>query len=204
MTVLRFRPRASSRNVQWVAGHEPLQACRRPDGRLVGRARSLAALRQGLRRRRRAARLSRHPHRCRTRYRDRAADNSSRMPRSTCCMAARARTALCRACSRCSAFPIRIPACWRRRSPCRRISPRSCCRRRGVPVPEGMVVLALRGGEGAPAGAALCDQADRGRLERRRLHRHRRARASAAGAVTATTGRSATACCASATSRARS
>ena len=45
------------------------------------------------------------------------------------------------------------------------------------------VVVALRGRQGAPAAAALCDQADRGRLERRRVHRHRAARPSAAGAV---------------------
>ena len=46
----------------------------------------------------------------------------------------------------------------------------------------GIVVVALRGGQGAPAAAALRDQADRRGLERRRLHRHRGARPSAAGA----------------------
>ena len=41
--------------------------------------------------------------------------------------------------------------------------------------------VARRGRAGPPAAAALRDQADRGGLERRRLHRHRAARPSAAG-----------------------
>ena len=53
----------------------------------------------------------------------------------------------------------------------------------GVPVAEDRVVSRLRGGQEPPHGAALCDQADRGRLERRRFHRHRGASASAARAL---------------------
>ena len=52
----------------------------------------------------------------------------------------------------------------------------------GVPVPEGKVVSRAEAAAGHPDAAALCDQADRRRLERRRLHRDRRARPPAAGA----------------------
>src|SRR5262249_40123733 len=54
-------------------------------------------------------------------------------------------------------------------------------RRRGA-CSRGIGGVAFRSGQGSPAGAALCDQADRRGLERRRFHRTRGSRASAAGA----------------------
>ena len=52
----------------------------------------------------------------------------------------------------------------------------------GVPVPRRHDRRRARGGEGAHHAAALCHQADRRRLQRRRLHRAGGPRASAAGA----------------------
>ncbi len=71
----------------------------------------------------------------------------------------------------------------------------------GVPVPEGKVVTPRRGGEGPRAGAALCAQAGRGGLQRRRLHRAQGPRASPPGAQRSRAGRSGTICWPSATSR---
>ena len=56
MTASRFPAGVSSRqDERWAARHDHIETRRGPDGRLVGRARGLAALRQGLRRRGRAA-----------------------------------------------------------------------------------------------------------------------------------------------------
>ena len=62
-------------------------------------------------------------------------------------------------------------------------------RRSGRRGPRG---VALRSGQGASDAAALCDQADRRRLERRRLHRHRASTRIRRRNCFATTGRSAT------------
>ena len=53
----------------------------------------------------------------------------------------------------------------------------------GVPVAEDRVVSRFEAAKAPCHGAALCDQADRRRLQRRRFHRHRGRTASAAGTV---------------------
>ena len=111
---------------------------RRADGRLVGRARGLAALGQGLRRCARDGRAI--GSRASTSARD-IADGAraaqARCRASTPCMAGPARTARSRASWRSCASPTPIRACSPRRSPCTRTAPRSCCAAAGVPVPEG-------------------------------------------------------------------
>ena len=74
----------------------------------------------------------------------------------------------------------------------------------GVAVPDGIVVSRQEAREVPRAAAALCDQADRRRLQRRGVHRHRGPFPSAPGAHAATTGPMGSACCASAISPARS
>ena len=92
---------------------------------------------------------------------------------STRCTAATARTAASRACSRSWPCPTPIPACWPRRSPWTSrwrgtSSPRSACAS-----PEGKVDRAPLAGGGRSHAAALCREADRPGLQRRRAHRAR-------------------------------
>ena len=105
-----------------------MQSTSPSDGRLVGRARGLAALRQGLRRCAPNAAAIASAGSTSTATSPRACARSSPTSRSTCCTAAPARTARCRACWKSSASPTAIPACWPPRWPCRRTSPRPCSR----------------------------------------------------------------------------
>ena len=118
-------------------GHE--QARRSSDGGVVGGARGIAALRQGLRRGADPARLPGDAHRRRPRHRHRARHRSSPTSRSTCCTGGRARTAPCRASSRSSPSRTPIPASWPRRVAMQKDVAKVLLRAADVPVPEGIV-----------------------------------------------------------------
>ena len=71
---------------------------------------------------------------------------------------------------RSSAFPTATPACFASALAMQKDMAKAVFRAAGVPVPEGIVASRLRGSQGTPPAAALCDQADRRGVERRRLH----------------------------------
>ena len=149
------------------------------------------ALGQGVRRCARPARIPRDADRCRARYRDRARRGKTRRRAQRAARTARRRR-----------YPAGRPGNPRHSvQPFRRARLRArhaegfrqgdlSRRRRSGCGRQGRV--ALRGGESAFVAAALCDQADRRRLERRRLHRYCRSTRTRRRSFTATIGRSAT------------
>ena len=134
----RFQ-RAARASALRLARRNDEQARRRSDGRLVGRARGVAALRRGLCRCAGAARLPRQPHRRRPRHRD-GADRGQARRRAQCAArpAGRGRHAAGHAGDpRHSRTPIR--ACMASAVAMQKDVAKDLFRVAGVPVPEGVV-----------------------------------------------------------------
>ena len=146
---------------------------RRSDGRLVRRARNLAALGQGLRRRARAAGLSRQ-----------RASTSTAMSRR-CWIELRPDVALnllhgrpgedgtIQGVLEVLGIPYSHSGVLASALAMQKDRAKVVMAAAGVPVPEGKVVSRLEAAKAHPFAAALRHQADLGRLQRRRLHRHR-------------------------------